>query len=150
MYRIVGRRGSAFIPPLSRGVFSLRPFNPAEINIRSTSFMCRLGRLCGNMFSTAPRSKWWWSMQVSDLKIHAYLLHEDYRDRVVLERALGPDGVRWAIRNGGSCLNRRGRWEIEPFPSSRTDAFYARCRYATPDDALQVWTQYLLNNEVSM
>jgi hypothetical protein len=33
MYRIVGRRGSAFIPPLSQGVFSLRPFNPAEIKV---------------------------------------------------------------------------------------------------------------------
>lgn len=35
----------------------------------------------------------------------------------------------WAIRKGGWVLDRAGDWQIEPQPSSRDDAFYARCRF---------------------
>jgi len=79
-------------------------------------------------------------MQISDLPVQAYLLGEIQRDRVLLERVPSREGDRWAIRAWGSCLTRDGHWEIEPMPSSRTDAFLARCRYATPEEALQVWT----------
>ncbi len=39
----------------------------------------------------------------------------------------------WAIRRGGYVLNRDGQWEHEPLPSSRDDAFLARCRYPLAD-----------------
>ena len=35
----------------------------------------------------------------------------------------------WAVVDGASCLNRDGEWEYEPLPSSRTQAFFDRCRY---------------------
>ena len=45
----------------------------------------------------------------------------------------GPD--KWAVRNGGSCLNNEGEWEWEPLPSSRDDDFLARCRFSTAAEA---------------
>ena len=53
----------------------------------------------------------------------------------------GPD--RWAIRRGACCLNHDGNWEYEPLPSSRTDEFFARCRFATADEALAAWDRLL-------
>ena len=44
-------------------------------------------------------------------------------------------GERWAVRRGRCCLATDGKWEWEPSPSSRDDAFYARCRFASFDDA---------------
>ena len=51
----------------------------------------------------------------------------------------GPD--LYAVRAEGSCLNKEGHWEWEPQPSSRDDEFIARCRFATYDEALEVYKQ---------
>lgn len=58
-----------------------------------------------------------------------------------LEAAVQRDGsVLWAIRRmGGSCLNKKGEWEYEPMPSSRTAAFFKRCRWPTAEAAYQAW-----------
>lgn len=45
------------------------------------------------------------------------------------------EGEKYAVRNSGYCLNKKGSWEAEPLPSSRTDAFYKRCRFDTLEDA---------------
>jgi hypothetical protein len=42
----------------------------------------------------------------------------------------------WAICNGRSCLSKDdGEFEYESMPSSRTDEFIARTRFATPQEA---------------
>lgn len=46
----------------------------------------------------------------------------------------GPD--KWAIRQGGNCLNKSGEWEWEPMPSGRDDEFLARCRFDTAQEAI--------------
>lgn len=46
----------------------------------------------------------------------------------------GPD--KWAIRQGGNCLNKSGEWEWEPMPSSRDDDFLARCRFDAAQEAI--------------
>lgn len=46
----------------------------------------------------------------------------------------GPD--LYAVRHRGRCLNKAGEWELEPMPSSRTDAFLARCRFDTMEEAM--------------
>ncbi|KWU24783.1 hypothetical protein [Burkholderia cenocepacia] len=59
---------------------------------------------------------------------------------VTLERARRrghPD--RWAVRKFGSALSVDGSFEYEPMPSSRDDAFYARCRFDTVANALEAW-----------
>jgi hypothetical protein len=38
---------------------------------------------------------------------------------------------RFAVRRMGSVLNKDGEWEFEPQPSSRDEAFFARCRFDT-------------------
>lgn len=53
-----------------------------------------------------------------------------------------PDIIRWAIRDAGYCMAKDGRWEYEPLPSSRTDAFLKRCRYNSVKDALEVWDRF--------
>jgi len=45
----------------------------------------------------------------------------------------------WAIREKGCCLNKFRKWEVEPIPSSRTSAFYKRCRWDSAESALLFW-----------
>lgn len=46
---------------------------------------------------------------------------------------------KWAVYCHGCVLNKRGQWEHEPMPSNRRDAFIARTRFDSPDDALLAW-----------
>lgn len=50
---------------------------------------------------------------------------------------------RWAVRRWGSVLARTGEFEHEPMPSSRDEAFFERCRFATVGDALAVWREHV-------
>jgi hypothetical protein len=62
---------------------------------------------------------------------------ESHWDEVFIEERTGREGVvRWAVTRNSDVLNRSGKWEWEPNPSSRTDAFLRRTRYATVDEAL--------------
>lgn len=52
------------------------------------------------------------------------------------------EGDTYAVRDGRSgCLNKKGEWEYEPMPSSRDDAFYARCRFPSFEAAIQALKQ---------
>lgn len=75
--------------------------------------------------------------QVSDLQIAAYQLPNGAQ----IERCRQADGApdKWAVRRHGGCLNREGQYEYEPMPSSRDEAFLARCRFASVDDAYSTW-----------
>lgn len=42
----------------------------------------------------------------------------------------------WAVRRDGFALNKQGEWGYEPMPSSRTDEFLERCRFADVNDAI--------------
>jgi hypothetical protein len=57
-----------------------------------------------------------------------------------LERTMGFDGITYAIRQGSCCLNKRGEWEFEPIPSSRSDAFLKRCRWSDFERAWMVFS----------
>lgn len=47
------------------------------------------------------------------------------------------DTPRWAIVDEmNTCLNHDGEWEWEPSPSSRTDEFFARCRWSDLREAV--------------
>lgn len=46
-------------------------------------------------------------------------------------RGIRYDGVRYSVNRGGYCLNVDGEWEWEPQPSSRDDAFFARCWFTS-------------------
>lgn len=46
---------------------------------------------------------------------------------------------RWAVTRAGSCLNKGGGWEYEPSPSSRTEAFFERTRWATAEAAAEAY-----------
>lgn len=60
---------------------------------------------------------------------------DDPNDWLTVERRDGHDGTKWAVCDKGLCLNKRGKWEHEPQPSSRTDAFKNRCRWDSFDEA---------------
>lgn len=58
--------------------------------------------------------------------------------RITIAKRAGRDTVRWAVyRDRSFCLANDGEWEYEPLPSSRSDEFIARCRYATLAKALE-------------
>lgn len=57
-------------------------------------------------------------------------------------------GQLWCVSYSGCVLNRKGAWEYEPMPSSRSYAFMARTRYSR-DDAFAAWQQYAAGNEFS-
>lgn len=42
-------------------------------------------------------------------------------------RGPGPDS--WAVMHHAYCLSKGGKWDYEPLPSSRTDAFIKRHRF---------------------
>lgn len=54
----------------------------------------------------------------------------------VKRRTYTNDGPAWAIMGDGSCLNHDGEWEWEPQPSSRTEEFFGRCRWADLREAI--------------
>lgn len=43
----------------------------------------------------------------------------------------------WAVYDGFACLTKRGDWIREMQPSSRTQQFLKRVRYATKEEALE-------------
>lgn len=69
-----------------------------------------------------------------------YISGDEYSfDGVYVEwrgKRYGKGPVLWAVTNRSACLNRSGEWEVEVQPSSRDDAFIARCRWESMDEAL--------------
>jgi hypothetical protein len=61
-------------------------------------------------------------------------LQQDIRIRLM--RSPFYQGDRYSVRCIGNCLSKDGKWECEPMPSSRDDAFYARCRFDSFADAV--------------
>ena len=52
----------------------------------------------------------------------------------------GPDS--WAICCNRNCLTRGRTWVWEPQPSSRTDAFIKKTRFATKEEAHAVYQKW--------
>lgn len=52
-------------------------------------------------------------------------------------------GEKWSVRNHSLCLNKDSEWEFEPSPSSRDDAFYARCRFDSLAEAIEIYNSSL-------
>jgi hypothetical protein len=64
----------------------------------------------------------------------------DTPQAITLNRLVRRDGTaKWAIRSGRNCYSKFGRWEWEPAPSRRDDAFLARCRFNTAHEAYKFW-----------
>lgn len=60
-------------------------------------------------------------------------------ERIMVDRMRQPDGsVLWAITDGAEVFNKNGEWEHLSLPSSRDDAFYARCRWDNFRDAVAI------------
>jgi len=51
------------------------------------------------------------------------------------------EAERWAVRMGRECLTRKGTWEFEPQPSSRTKEFYERCRFPNLPEAVHTYVK---------
>ncbi len=64
------------------------------------------------------------------------VLAYDAGDGVTIESVTQVDGSkRWVIRRSGSVLNDELCWEYEPMPSGRDEAFMARTRLWSPQNA---------------
>lgn len=82
------------------------------------------------------------NLETLEVMVYQLDFWEDGIIDVRLEKVRGRYGsYSWAIREKGMCLNNEGEWEEEPIPSSRDDAFFARCRFATVEVALASWQQ---------
>ncbi|WP_429949609.1 hypothetical protein ACQYWY_21805 [Comamonas sediminis] len=68
--------------------------------------------------------------------VAAYAVGELCVERAL--RRVGPKQMAayWAVRRDGFALNKQGEWEYEPMPSSRTDEFLERCRFADVNEAI--------------
>lgn len=53
----------------------------------------------------------------------------------------------WAVTEGGCCLNNKGKWEYEPHPSSRSNAFIKRTRF-TFEEAVRRANETLVAEKV--
>ena len=57
---------------------------------------------------------------------------------------------RWAIRDTfGRCLDRRGNWDHEPNPSSRTDEWKRRYRHSL-DEAIQIAKDHVDSHVINL
>jgi hypothetical protein len=61
-------------------------------------------------------------------------------------KGVGQDEALWCVKDGSNVLNRKGEWEFEMMPSSRTDAFLKRTRYSR-EDAFAAWEKYADTHE---
>lgn len=63
---------------------------------------------------------------------------DDPSKRIYVVKCSGhrlPRPVMWKVAMRGDVLAKDGEWEWEPIPSGRDDAFYARCRFDTFEEA---------------
>lgn len=79
----------------------------------------------------------------SELAVNEYQVagggpHDTEDVRLCRRRQLEGDD-KWAIYKRSWVLSRDGEWEFEPLPSGRDDAFIARCRFDTPQEALAIY-----------
>lgn len=80
---------------------------------------------------------WWHSHEIpaaqpADAEVTAYEV-----GGCSVERVLQRSGAfMWAVRRDGRVLNKQGKWEYEPQPSSRTDDLLERCRFDTARAAI--------------
>ena len=80
----------------------------------------------GNVHGRAVVSAY--SIQISD---------KPFAEEITVQRMRQIDGTPlWSVKLGGNCLNKSGEWEWEPMPSSRDDEFLARCRFESPEAAI--------------
>lgn len=76
----------------------------------------------------------------TDGKLRIQNMARARENEIVIQERPSIGGTRWSINPwiaADSCLNRDGEWEYEPQPSSRDDEFYARCRFASLDEAVE-------------
>lgn len=74
---------------------------------------------------------------VANIRIDTYAIPISRTDAILIQRAQQTSGADlWKVKHGGDCLSKSGEWECEPMPSSRDDAFLARCRFATAEEAI--------------
>lgn len=62
---------------------------------------------------------------------------------VWVEDTCNKNGLTWAIKRAGFCLNHEGMWEFEPIPSSRDEDFYKRCRWFSANAAIEFANKWL-------
>ena len=58
-----------------------------------------------------------------------------------------PEIILWKITDSTYCLNKHGKWEYEPLPSSRTNDFLSRCRFDSLEDAITVWNKFSISEK---
>lgn len=49
----------------------------------------------------------------------------------------------WALKIQNECLAKDGTLEYEPSPSNRSDDFIKRCRFSTPEEALDCFNTHI-------
>jgi hypothetical protein len=84
-------------------------------------------------------------MKLKNCMVMSYLIKDipERSQRTVLDKtSWGIHNDSWAIRCCGQCFNKNGEWEWEPSPSNRDDKFLVRCRWTTPEEALDCWDLY--------
>jgi hypothetical protein len=69
-------------------------------------------------------------------KAETFVLYRDESTIIRLRRG----SVGWSVEKNGSVLNKRGDWEHEPLPSSRTDEFFQATRFSALDEAIAAAT----------
>lgn len=66
----------------------------------------------------------------------------DGEEPIIIERVSNYTGTRFAIRRGGDCMDRKGKWEPQPIPSERTNEWLNRFRFYSFDEAAEAVTKH--------
>ena len=89
-----------------------------------------------------------------ELIVTSYGIKSEFRDlnniqKISFVRLNSPfyKGEKWAIRQGGNCLNKHSQWVWEPIPSNRNQKFYKQFRFNSLREAVQIYEKYLIKTE---
>lgn len=75
-----------------------------------------------------------------ELQAEHNVLPGPYKPQITAHRMRQFDGsIKWAVRKGSEVLNKKGKWEYEPIPSSRTDKFLERTRFDSLESAIEAF-----------
>lgn len=107
------------------------------MNTSTTQSPDSLGSLSGSAFPCAYRLTW------------SRYENPSLWNRVEIVATMwrGEDPSSWAIREGGCVLTKKGEWEMEPIPSSRTEKFLSLTRWDSAEEAAAFAAKFHSQND---
>lgn len=78
-------------------------------------------------------------LDINEYQVYGGRPYDTFHVVIRRRRQLKGDDLWAVVCNNIYNLNKNGKWQREPLPSSRSDAFIANCRFTDEGDAYEAW-----------